>query len=200
MLEREGKAREFSRETAREGEARRNAFPFLLPRAPFVLLNSPFPLERLPGRLDYLSNSGKKGMFVLVTLRCLSNLSITLIIASLLYFFDVSAVCFNVWLKLSIKDNVLQYWCTNRSCPLFFITNNWTHYFLFLSKIFPLQAQNIDLTNTAVCRLACLSTFLNKDVPWFLSLENGKGGGGGLSQSFGYLNPQGPVLRKQISA
>ena len=39
-------------------------------------------------------------MFLLVTLRFLSNLSITLI-ASLFYFFHVSAVCFNVTLKLS---------------------------------------------------------------------------------------------------
>ena len=47
-------------------------------------------------------------MFLLVTLRFLSNLPI-MVIASLLYFFHVSVVCVKVLLKLSIRDNVLQF-------------------------------------------------------------------------------------------
>ena len=48
----------------------------------------PFPLECLTHRLDWEKN----GMFVLVSLRFLSNLPIPLI-ASLLYFFHHSVVC-----------------------------------------------------------------------------------------------------------
>ena len=88
--------------------------PSLFSRAPFVLLTRPtssffhFLSEHMPHRPDYLSNSGKNGMFLLVTSRFLSNL-LVILIASLLHFCHVNAVCFNVWLKLSIKDNVLHH-------------------------------------------------------------------------------------------
>ena len=44
----------------REGEGRRGAFPFLLPRAPFVLPTRPYPLSLPFDRPDYLSNRGEK--------------------------------------------------------------------------------------------------------------------------------------------
>ena len=75
-------------------------FPFLLSCAPNILfLSVPFGTHATRARLS-LKQWKKKLMFLLVTLRFLSNLSITLI-ASLFYFFHVSAVCFNVTLKLS---------------------------------------------------------------------------------------------------
>ena len=63
------------------------------------------------GRLDYLSNSGGGGnrMILLVTLRFLSIPSHVFYCVFVICFFHVSVVCFNVTLKLSIKDNILQY-------------------------------------------------------------------------------------------
>ena len=76
------------------------ARPSCFPRAHILF---PFPLT------DYLSNSGEKnGMFLLVTLRSLSNLLI-MFIAPLVYVFHFSGVCFNVLLKLSMRDNVLRF-------------------------------------------------------------------------------------------
>ena len=81
--------------------------PFLLPRAPFVLPTRPYPLSLPFDRLS-LKQWGKNGVFLLVTLRSLSNLPI-MFIAPLVYVFHVSVVCFNVLLKLSMRDNVLRF-------------------------------------------------------------------------------------------
>ena len=141
-------------------------------------------------------------MFVFVRLRFLSDLPITLI-ASLLVF-HVSVVRFNVWLKLSINDNVLLN-SMYKSCPLFVITTK-------IELSIPLQSLNINLSNAAICILSCSSAFVKKDLPssqgffpredkgdregplyhlLFLSLENrrwGRGRGEGASQSFGKFN------------
>ena len=92
-------------------------------------------------------------MFVLVTLRFLSSLPVTLI-ASLLYFFHVSAVCFNVWLKLSIKDNVLLN-SMYKSCPLFVVTTK-------IELSMPVQSLNIHLSR----------------FPVYPARVGGRGGGG----------------------
>ena len=84
-------------------------------------------------------------MFVLVTLKFLSDLPITQI-ASSLYFFHVSVVCFNVRLKLSIKENVLAN-SMYKSCPLLVLTTK-------IQLCMPVQSLNIDLSNAA------LNTFL----------------------------------------
>ena len=118
-------------------------------------------------------------MFVLVTLRFLSNLPNTLI-ASLLYFFHVSVVCFNMWLKLSIKYNVLLK-SMYKSCPLFVLHVLTTKIELSM----PVRSLNIDLSNAAICILSCSNAFLNPprltEFPGFPSLGNGRreGGGGG---------------------
>ena len=60
--------------------------------------------------VDYLSNSGKKWNVFTRAIEILVKPSrYYIFIASLLYFFHVSAVCFNMALNLSIKENVLQY-------------------------------------------------------------------------------------------
>ena len=124
----------------------RNAFPFLLPRAPSLFsraqnhISLPFGTPVTQARLS-LKQWKKNGMFVLVTLRFLSNLPITLI-ASLLYFFHVSVVCFNLWLKLSIQDNVLLN-SMYKSCLLFVLHVLTTK----IELIMPVRSLNIDLSN-----------------------------------------------------
>ena len=60
--------------------------------------------------VDYLSNSAKKWNVFTRNIKTLVKPSrYYIFIASLLYFFHVSAFCFNVALNLSIKENVLQY-------------------------------------------------------------------------------------------
>ena len=107
-----GKGNEFRRETAREGEGRRGASPFLLPRVPFALPTHPYPLFLPFGRLDYLSNSGQKWNVFTCNIKIFVNsfpcFSLRLCYIYI-YFFHVSVVWFNVTLKLSIKDIVLQY-------------------------------------------------------------------------------------------
>ena len=98
-------------------------------------------------------------MFVLVTSRFLSNLPITLI-ASLLYFFHVGVVCFNVWLKPSIKDNVVLI-SVYKSCPLFVLHIPTTKIELSM----PVHSLNIDLSNSAICILSYSSAFMKKDLP-----------------------------------
>ena len=101
----------------------------------------------------------ERNMCLLVTLRFLSNLPITLI-ASLLYFFHVSVVCFNVWLKPSTKDNVVLN-SVYKSCPLFVLH-------ILTTKIelsMPVHSLNIDLSNAAICILFCSSAFMKKDLP-----------------------------------
>ena len=122
-------------------------------------------------------------MFVLVTSRFLSKLPITLI-ASLLYFFPVSVVCFNVWLKPSIKDNVLLH-SMYKSCLLFVLLVLTTKIELSM----PVQSLNIDLSNAAICILSCSSAFMKKGVPRFSFLRKGGGRRGeGVSLSFGNVN------------
>ena len=68
-----GKGDEFRRETAREGEGRRGASPFLLPRLPFGLPTHPYPLFLPFSRLDYLSNSGEKWNVFTCNIKILVN-------------------------------------------------------------------------------------------------------------------------------
>ena len=132
----------------------------------------PFPLERLPRRLDYLTNSGKKWNV------CTRNIKI--LVKPSHY---VIVVCFNVWLKLSIKDNVLLN-SMYKSCPLF----------VLLTKIklrMPIQSLNIDLCNAAICRLSCSSEFMKKELPSENRRNRRRGGrevGKGTLQSFGNFN------------
>ena len=158
--EREGNLGERPRTREKGGEER---VPLLLPRASFVLLTRPkssFPSLWNACHSGWIISQtvGKNGMFVLVTLRFLSNLPITSI-ASLLYFFHVSVVRFNVWLNLSIKDNVLLN-TVYKSCPLFAL-----HVVTTKSELsMPVLSLNIDLSNSAICILSYSSAFMEKDL------------------------------------
>ena len=109
---REGKLGARPRGREKRGEERVSLPPFSRAQHPFS-----FCSFRNASHAGYIISQtvGKKIMFLLVTLRFLSNPSISLI-ASLLNFFHVSAVCFNVTLKLSTGAHNPERATSMRSC------------------------------------------------------------------------------------
>ena len=175
--EREGNLGERPRTREKGGEER---VPLLLPRASFVLLTRPkssFPSLWNACHSGWIISQtvGKNGMFVLVTLRFLSNLPITSI-ASLLYFFHVSVVRFNVWLNLSIKDNVLLNTVQILSIICVACRNNekWTQYARTVS-----QYRSIQFSYLHTFLFECVYGERPIEFPGFLSLENRRRGEGG---------------------
>ena len=120
---REGKLGARPRAREKRGEERVPLSPFSRAlcashASNILFLSLPFETQATQAGL-LLKQWKNNSMFLLVTLRFLSNLSITLI-ASLLYFFHVSAVCSNVTFKLSTGARKPERATSLRSCQRVF--------------------------------------------------------------------------------